>query len=272
MLRSRPASRPPGSRLTALLLVSIAVVVLSACGGDDAEPAAGDDAPAGASNNGAATEVSHDTDASSDADEAAPTRDEQAAATGIDCTAECNIAMDGDSLTEGLGERLCLTVATGNCINSGLSGVRIDQMIESAPADVDNQVGAGTNDVLILWGGTNDLWQQFHSTDTEMNASAAYDQIAQYLDQRRAAGWDYTFVVTLPPMNDDEVAGRVELNELIRANAAGADAVIDLDADPRLADPFDPELREADGVHFTALGANLVAIDHLVPAIRSLGG
>ncbi|MEL7155590.1 MAG: hypothetical protein AAFN30_03215, partial [Actinomycetota bacterium] len=62
----------------------------------------------------------------------------------------------------------------------------------------------------------------------------------------------------------------VEVDELIRANAADADAIIDLDAEPRLADPFDPELREADGVHFTALGANLVAVDHLVPAVQSL--
>ncbi|MEM9613049.1 MAG: SGNH/GDSL hydrolase family protein [Actinomycetota bacterium] len=195
-----------------------------------------------------------------------------AGGSGIDCAEDCNIAMEGDSLTEGLGERLCLTVATGNCINSGRSGARVDEMVLSAPADIDDQVGADGNDVLILWGGTNDLWQDFHSTDPVANAAAIYDQITLYLDERRAAGWDYTFVVTIPPMDDATIQGRTELNDLIRANAAGADAVIDLAAEDRLADPFDIELRQSDGVHFTALGNNLVAVDHLVPAIQTLDG
>ncbi len=191
---------------------------------------------------------------------------------GIDCSDTCNIAMEGDSLTHGLGERLCLTVATGNCINSGTPGARVDEMVLSAPEDVDDQLGADGNDVLILWGGTNDLWQEFHSTDPEANATAIYEQITRYLDERRTAGWDYTFVVTLPPMDDELVPGRVELNELIRVNAAGADAIIDLEAEIRLEDPFNAELRESDGVHFTALGNNIVAADHLVPAIQTLDG
>ncbi|MGF1597372.1 MAG: GDSL-type esterase/lipase family protein [Acidimicrobiales bacterium] len=190
-----------------------------------------------------------------------------------DCRSACTIVMEGDSLAMGLGDWLCRELGTtGGCINSGTGGNRVDQMIETARGDVDLHAGAGGNDVLILWGGTNDLWQQHHSPDPTANAEATYGFIADYIAERRTKGWDYIFVMTNPPANPDLVKGSDHLNELIRANSAGADAVIDTAAEPKLADPFDSYLRASDGVHYTDPGRQIVVDGYLVPAIRSLTG
>lgn len=188
-----------------------------------------------------------------------------------DCTVSCNIAMEGDSLTVGLGNRLCGAIGTGNCINSGIVGRRVDEMRVTAPGDVDNQLGGGNNDVVILWGGTNDLWQKFHSPDPATNAAAIYDQITAFIAERRAAGWDRVFVLTLPPMNPTYVVGTEPLNDLIRANGGGADGIIDVGADPRLADAFNPAMRAPDGIHFGD-GGRAVVMEHILQALAALDG
>ena len=187
------------------------------------------------------------------------------------CGVSCNIAMEGDSLTVGLGNRLCGAVKTGNCINSGIVGRRVDEMIVSARSDVDNQVGSEGNDVLILWGGTNDLWQKFHSTDPATNAAAIYEQIKIFVSERRASGWDYIYVMTLPPMNPTYVVGTEPLNDLIRQNSAGANGVLDVGADGRLANAFDPAMRAADGIHFGD-GGRAVVMEYILGAIAELDG
>lgn len=203
---------------------------------------------------------------------AAPVTAPPQAATGeANCKVSCNIAMEGDSLTVGLGNRLCLAVKTGNCINSGIVGRRVDEMIVTARTDVDNQVGSGSNDVLILWGGTNDLWQKFHSPDPATNAVGIYENIKTFVAERRAAGWDYIYVMTLPPMNPQYVVGTEPLNDLIRQNGAGADGIIDVGADPRLANAFDPAMRAADGIHFGD-GGRAVVMEHIFGAIGELDG
>jgi hypothetical protein len=188
------------------------------------------------------------------------------------CAASCNIVMEGDSLTLGLGDWLCLQVETGSCVNSGIGGNRADQMIETARSDVDLYASDDGGDVLILWAGTNDLWQQHHSTDPTANADATYGFMTDYIAERRANGWDYNFVMTNPPANPSVIQGSDHLNELIRANTAGADQVIDVAAESRLADPFDSFLRAPDGVHYKDPGREIIVYDYLVPAIKALDG
>ncbi len=195
----------------------------------------------------------------------------QATTAEPNCGVSCNIAMEGDSLTVGLGNRLCGAVQTGNCINSGIVGRRVDEMIVTARTDVDNQVGAEGNDVLILWGGTNDLWQKFHSPDPATNAAAIYEQIKIFVAERRANGWDRIYVMTLPPMNPTYVVGTEPLNDLIRQNAAGADGILDVGADGRLANAFDPAMRAADGIHFGD-GGRAVVMEYILGAIAELDG
>ncbi len=193
-----------------------------------------------------------------------------------DCTPGCNLVMEGDSITQGmtgvLWDKFCADVRQTVCVNSGLSGNRIDQMIETARTDVDNVVGTGANDVLIFWGGTNDMWQKFYSPDPIANTDAAYAATARYISERRSKGWDYILILTHPPMNPGIISGTDHLNDLIRANTAGADAIIDVAADPRLANPFDPVMRADDGIHYRDGGAVLVVDAYLTPAVQGLKG
>jgi len=188
-----------------------------------------------------------------------------------DCVDGCNLVMEGDSLTDGFSGWVCAEFAATSCNNSGIVAHRVDQMIETALDDVDPLVGSGTGDVVILWAGTNDLWQEHYSEDPIANAEAIYDAIITYVDDRRAAGWDIVGIVTLPPLNPDLVNGDEHLNNLIRQNSARADLIIDVGADPKLADPFDDFLRAPDGVHFKDPGRDVTVYGNIVPALKGLG-
>ncbi len=184
-----------------------------------------------------------------------------------DCSSGCRVVLEGDSLTKGLGSRVCNRLDTQICVNSGFSGARVDQMINTARSDVDN-IANGNKDVLVLFGGTNDLWQQAHSSNAATNARSTHSFLTDYVADRKAAGWDYIFIATLPPMRPS-IQGVSELNSLIRGDLAGADALIDLGAEPRFANPFDPAYKDPDGVHFVDGGADIISFDHFAPAIRS---
>ncbi len=189
-----------------------------------------------------------------------------------DCSSPCNVVLEGDSLTMGLRDLFCLKITAAKCINSGVGGNRLDQMMETARNDVDLHAGDDGNDVLFLWAGTNDFWQKFHSEDPTANAQAVHDLHADYINERRANGWDYIFVLTHPPSNPEAIQGATQLNELLRENTIGADAIIDVGAEPKLADPFDTFLRAEDAVHYTDNGRFIVIDDHLIPAFNSLTG
>ena len=277
------------------------VLLLSACGGGDEPVLVADDTIADsttttavASTEPAAEDAATPTlpvpagEAGTDGDDPAPGGETTTTIAGAssaepppdagsgprpDCSdGSCTIMMEGDSLTLGLADWFCQQVSAAACVNSGIGGNRIDQMIETARTDVDIHASDGPGDVLVLWAGTNDLWQQHHSGDPTANAEAAYQFFGQYIDERRTNGWDWVFVLTNPPANPDVTQGSDRLNELIRTNEAGADEVIDVAVEPRLADPFDPMLRAPDGVHYKDPGRQIIIEGHLLPAIASLAG
>jgi len=187
------------------------------------------------------------------------------------CAEFCNLVMEGDSLTDGFEGWVCAEFPNTTCHNSGVIAHRVDQMADTAKQDVDPRVSSGSGDVIVLWAGTNDLWQEFYSDDPDTNAKEIYRAISSYIRDRRNAGWDVVGVATLPPLNPDAIQGDERLNELIRANTAGADFIIDIAVDPALANPFDEYLRAPDGVHFTDPGRDVTVYGNIVPALKKLG-
>ena len=83
---------------------------------------------------------------------------------------------------------------------------------------------------------------------------------------RKAAGWDYIFIATLPSVKSS-IEGVDQLNSLIRSDRAGADEIIDLGAESRFDDPFNSNYRNPDGVHFVDGGADIISFEYYVPAI-----
>lgn len=202
------------------------------------------------------------------ADAVAPPEEAVATAEGFTCNDPCNVVIDGDALTSGLARRLCNQVADlGACHNSGVDGDRSDQMIESAPADVDTQLGDTTNDLLFVWAGLSDLQQQHHSSIESLNVEITAQSITSYISSRRGAGWDYVILVNLPEMSA-EIEGVDALNE--RLNDVGADAVVSLASDPALTLGNANGFRDQDNIHFSRQGSNYLTDTYYIPLVQEL--
>ncbi len=158
----------------------------------------------------------------------------------------------------------------------GTNGYRIDDVNNEGGKSQLLTGGSGSN-VAVLWIGINDTSQGREPSDT-------YAQMTTWIQNRRAEGWDHVVLLTVTKFEHDEsVKGyswgshtiaeqkRQELNQLIVANSAGADRIVDLRTITGIGDPYsvyDTTYRP-DKVHFTNTGNELVA-DRVVSAIRSL--
>ena len=184
------------------------------------------------------------------------------------CDGPCNVVIEGDSLTRGLVNRLCNRVdGLSTCHNSGVGGDLTDQMLASAPSDVDARLGRGGNDILFLWAGTNDLWQRAHGPDPATNAAVAAENIETYIAERRAAGWDFIVLTNLPQMKS-AIQGVDELNSLIQG--IEADAHIDLRSDLKLQLGNTNGFRDPDNVHFSRDGYDYIVDTYYIPQVLQL--
>jgi len=150
--------------------------------------------------------------------------------TGSLVTQVPNIVFDGDSLTIGTGAlpfnnfplsndypsqvAACLD-ARGSYYNVGVAGETVATMITNAPAVVDAKLVSGAENIVVLAGGTNDIYY----TDS---AATAYSNIVTYCQARQAAGWKVV-ICTITPRDDsgapaDFETQRQALNTSIRSN------------------------------------------------------
>jgi lysophospholipase L1-like esterase len=101
--------------------------------------------------------------------------------------------------------------------------------------------------LIVFHAGDNDIAQGRDAAET-------YEAFARYVADAHAQGWKIIVSTELqrlkfPPAKQ---AALTEYNERLLANAAGTDAVVNLDSDPRMTDPAargDPALFTGDGVH-----------------------
>lgn len=184
-----------------------------------------------------------------------------------DCSTGCTVLIEGDSLTSSLARFLEEQVpASVTVVDSGQGGKRIDEMLVAARSDVDLHADERPDDILFLWAGINDLNQRRHATDPAENARLVAELLGDYVAERRANGWDWIVVLTMP-RTTPTIEGWVELNRILTTADIGADQVLDIGADPVLADPFDPVHKNPDGLHLSGEGARHVAVAHLLPVV-----
>jgi hypothetical protein len=180
-----------------------------------------------------------------------------------------NIVFDGDSLTAGstatdpYPSQLMRRFHPGvEWVNLGIGGQRLKDMLDHAPAAVDPLYDAqlGQN-VVVVWGGTNDMRHWGHSPDV------VYSRLREYCLGRRQTG--YTVVVlTILPRSDgsyplDLEVDRQTLNGKIRATWPGfADAIVDIGSDQLIGRPgseVNARFFSGDRVHLNDLGLSVVA-------------
>jgi len=117
-----------------------------------------------------------------------------------------------------------------------IGGNTMAQMVTQGATEIDPKLGASPN-VVTLLAGINDI---FAGDD----AGTIYTNMTQWITDRKAAGWDCVVVATYWKVgvytNTTAMEPeRVSLNNLIRANAADATCIVDLEALPEFADPND---------------------------------
>jgi lysophospholipase L1-like esterase len=190
------------------------------------------------------------------------------------------IVFEGDSLTAGLGltdafenrwtqqfARLCDSQPKMNNVAS--SGHSLEQVL----AEVDDLYGVNdliskntdyTNEIAILWCGSNDLWED----RTEQQIT---DDIDAWLASVNLNGAT-TVICTLIARTDlsaPQEALRLVINTYI-LNTAVADYTVDLASRTELSDSTDLTYFQADGTHINTSGAAVVA-DEVFTVLEAAG-
>jgi lysophospholipase L1-like esterase len=189
------------------------------------------------------------------------------------------IVFDGDSLTIGTqatdpypSQLMRMWGGGVRWWNLGVGGQGVADMLGDAAEQVDTKYDArrGRN-VVVLWGGTNDMALRLRSPQQVLELTR------QYCEERRDQGFLMVVTTTLPRSGridpDDFEGRRQDLNALLRAQWRDfADALVDVAADPRLGDPGDEMDRryfDADRVHLNDTGLGEIA-KLVYPALKGL--
>jgi lysophospholipase L1-like esterase len=192
------------------------------------------------------------------------------------------VVCHGDSLTWGANASSGIGSATGpiypgvlaeklgpawRVTNLGTGGWTISMMTNEASQKVDPLFNPSLKqNVLIIFGGTNDLGGWHQTADT------TYQRLVAYCNARKAAH-PWKILVITPPMAaypkvypDDFDQKMVQYDDLIRKNwRTFADGIIDVQADPRFGVPgaeHNPVYFSAkDFTHLTDTGYKIVGTD-----------
>lgn len=182
------------------------------------------------------------------------------------------VFFDGDSHTEG-SSGVDLTndfywVHVGDLVNWPFNGWCMPDGPTQTAATRD--VAAGTvldpsidgtrNNIVSIFVGGNDL--------LSVSVATAIANLSTYVSNRRTAGADKIICYTLPDRADVASATLASFNTTLRGETF-YDELVDLAADSRFQDATDTTYYDADAIHLTALGQEVIA-ELLAPKLSSV--
>lgn len=133
---------------------------------------------------------------------------------------------DGDSITAGTGVTTPWTQLippqTYVIHNVAVPGETLATMVANYSANVAPFFKVGHKNLIVLWGGTNDIEQGATPATT-------YSRLTTYVSQAHATGFKVIVTTMLSrgvPGNGNFDAQKNALNALIFANTAGADGIV----------------------------------------------
>ncbi len=189
-----------------------------------------------------------------------------------------NLVFDGDSISAGVGathdhsaDRLVARelghVRMYNVAVSGRPMGECLQLYQELVAPL--FVPGGPPNVIVMHAGDNDIGRGG-------TGSQAYAAFTMYVAAAHRQGWKVVISTELkrPDFSPQKAAELAGYNDRVRRNKAGADAVVDLDTEPKFADPAyrnDPAVFSKDRVHPSDGGYVLLA-DMLTPAVKRVAG
>ncbi len=201
-----------------------------------------------------------------------------AAEKGCSSAACINMVFDGDSISAGVGasrdqgpdRQLARALGHVRVYNVAVGGRPVAECFRLYPELVAPLfVPGGGPNVIVFHAGDNDI---AHGN----NATRTYALFSAYVTAAHLQGWKVV-VSTELHRPDFPAAKETELeayNDRLRENKAGADAVVDLDTEPKMTDPAyrtDPAVFSRDRVHLSDGGYSIMA-DLLAPAVKRVAG
>jgi lysophospholipase L1-like esterase len=201
-----------------------------------------------------------------------------AAEKGCASAACINMVFDGDSISAGIGatrdhtpDRLVArAVGHVRVYNVAVSGRPVGECLRLFPELVARLfVPGGEPNVIVFHGGDNDI-------RLGNDAAHTYAVFTSYVSLAHAQGWRVVVSTELRRF-DFPAAKEAQLeayNDRLRENKARADAVVDLDAEPKFADAAyrgDPSVFSNDRVHPSDGGYAILA-ELLAPAVKRVAG
>lgn len=177
------------------------------------------------------------------------------------------IITEGDSMTAGYGLSAgqdwpaLMDIPGVTAVNMSRSGSRVDDCTPGTRISTPMTTDGTSDQVAVLWIGYNDIKVPRTAADIYTDITTWHTTI---MTARPLAK---TVIATVVDGGSFGTAGvmtakRVilgELNTLIRANTAGFDAVVDINAHAVAADWEDTTYRDVDGTHFNLAGTEIIS-------------
>lgn len=192
---------------------------------------------------------------------------------------DVNLLFDGDSIPAGMGASpshgsdVLVAASLGAGVrlhNVAVGGRPVSDCLALYPRLVAPLFDpATTRNVIVFHAGDNDIAQG-------RNAGQTYAAFTAYVAAAHSQGWKVVVSTELRRMDwrTPQTTELARYNDSLRRNEAGADAVVDFDADSRMTDPAlrrDPALFTRDGVH-PSDGGYAVLAAMLAPAVKLAAG
>jgi lysophospholipase L1-like esterase len=198
---------------------------------------------------------------------------------GRAAAAPVNLVFDGDSISRGFGSspghgldaRVAAALGDGVTVhNVSVGGRPVSVCLRLYGQGVVPLRDAGSqHNVIVFHGGDNDI---AHGAD----AAATYAAFNDYVAGAHRDGWKVVVSTELRryDFRSEQERELEDYNRRLRGNDAKAEAVVDLDSDPRLVEASyrrDPAIFIEDGVH-PSDGGYAVLTGLLAPAVRRVAG
>jgi lysophospholipase L1-like esterase len=186
-----------------------------------------------------------------------------------------NLVFDGDSISAGAGASAGhgldtrVAAALGADVqlhNVAVGGRPVSDCLRLYPSLVAPLFDPATaHNVIVFHAGDNDINQG-------RDAAQTYAAFTAYVAAAHQQGWKIVVSTELrsPYFHQPKEAELEQYNDSLRRNQAGADAVVDFDADPRMTNlsyRTDPDLFSRDAIHPSDGGYDVLAA-MLAPAVR----
>ena len=148
--------------------------------------------------------------------------------------------------------------------NVGVDGETLAMMLANYPTIVAPLKQPGGKNVVVIWGGTNDI------SVSNTTPAATYAILANYISAAHASGFKVIVPTMLSRLNQD--ANKNSYNALILANSGGADAIADFTGTALGCNGCYASATwfNADGIHPTTIAINQIEAAVISNAVAAL--